>query len=173
MKISILIVPVILSCLTEWYDFMSCRSLYTGRAKRLRMKETITSENDDRLQVWLPQFLQWLDKGNPIVRNKEETEQLTRFTYLSIKHTGKAILEMVPYIFQEVGNEIQYIMLGKFTSDYLENHFGWLRVLAGVQYTAPVATLMQAEKRIRIQRIMTVSTILYNNFFYEFDILFC
>lgn len=99
--------------------------------------------------------------------NKAKTQakdgaRLTQQTLNAIVHTLNAITQLVPYIFEKIDG-VEYLLLGKFTSDFLENHFGWLRVILQCCYAAKGAKFMCAEKKIRTIRLIKV---IFLNFTY-------
>lgn len=101
------------------------RNVYYGSHMRKPMCEPIKSPDDWRLITWLQNYIMWLEKWNPIkirVTSKTiikpgeeelyEKEQLTRNTFLALKHTLTAIRQMVPYIFENIEG-VNYVLLGK------------------------------------------------------------
>ena len=58
---------------------------------------------------------------------------------------------------------MNYVLLGKFQTDDLENRFGRYRQLAGGQYHISLRQLYESEKRLRIQSLLTLKSHTFGN----------
>ncbi|KAH9363538.1 hypothetical protein HPB48_005929 [Haemaphysalis longicornis] len=74
-------------------------------------------------------------------------------------HTGKfwreldlSEPELSRYCLEEL--HFKYVLLGKFQTDALDDHFGRYRQLAGAQYHISVRQLYECEKKLRLQKLL-------------------
>ena len=72
---------------------------------------------------------------------------LTSATAEANAQTFKAIVECVRYLITE--KRLSKILVGKFSSDSLEQRFGWLWQLSGTNFYISCKQLLEAEKQIR------------------------
>ncbi|CAN7949992.1 unnamed protein product, partial [Ixodes pacificus] len=74
---------------------------------------------------------------------------LTSDTHTALRLTSYALIELSRYCLEELGFE--YVLLGKFQTDCLEERFGRYRQLSGSQYHASNTQAFESEKKIRLQ----------------------
>ena len=72
--------------------------------------------------------MKWLDKWSTI----NDKDRLTKETFTALHHTTTALLEISEYCLEEPN--ANYVLLGKFQTDYLEARFGQYRQFAGEQH---------------------------------------
>lgn len=94
---------------------------------------------------YLSVFCDWLQKGKD-----SGLKGLSKPTFECAIRSCKAILSLVPYLFERYPN-LDFILLGNICSDFLEGRFGWWRQLCGGNYYNSVIQFLQAEKTIRIR----------------------
>lgn len=139
--------------ITKWWSIVNVKTPLKGKHLRdiyqepMVKKSFSNSQLDPKLE-FLYNMLKWLDaweQGN--FPNK-----LTRQTHTALVHTIYGITEIVQYCLTEL--HINYVLLGKFQTDPLENRFGKYRQLAGGHYHISIRQLYESEKRLRIRSIL-------------------
>ena len=56
-----------------------------------------------------------------------------------------------------IEREFEYVLLGQFQSDVIEQRFGWYRQLSGANYFVSVRQILEAEKSIRVRSLFKFS----------------
>ncbi|CAN7945910.1 unnamed protein product, partial [Ixodes pacificus] len=116
-----------------------------GRRLKDAFQEPITSM--DVVQVgFLSTFVDWLDTWRNLGTS---TGLLTSDTHTALRLTLYALIKLSRYCLEELGFE--YILLGKFQTDCLEERFGRYGQLSGSQYHVSIAQVLNSEKKIRLQ----------------------
>ena len=78
---------------------------------------------------------------------------MSQQTFEAAIRTWKAMIELVKYLFARYPN-LEFILLGNISSDYLEEWFGWYRQLCRAKYYNSVYQFLQAEKTIRLRSLV-------------------
>lgn len=97
-------------------------------------------------------MLNWLETW----KSGEFSNKLTSQTHTALYHTIYGILEILKYCFNEL--KMNFVLLGKFQTDSLEDRFGKYRQLAGGQYHISLRQLYESEKRLRVQSLLTLKS---------------
>ena len=74
---------------------------------------------------------------------------LTNETFIALSHTIKTVLILIPNLLQP--HNLKYILLSKFQTDNLENHFGLYRQLSGCNYLILVKDVIYSERKLKIK----------------------
>ena len=93
---------------------------------------------------YITSFLAWLEDWK-----ERKTPGLSIPTFKAAIRTCKAV------IFDRYEN-LEYILLGNISSDFLEGRFGWWRQMCGGNYYNSVAQFLQAEKTIRLRSLISM-----------------
>lgn len=143
--------------ITIWWKIVNVKTPFKGKHKRDIYQEPIIKkqltdiELDPKIE-FLEKMLSWLDTWEPSSFSKT----LTRQTRTALSHTLHGLLEITKYCFNELG--MNYVLLGKFQTDPLEDRFGKYRQMAGGHYHISLRQLYETEKRLRIQSILTLQS---------------
>ena len=86
---------------------------------------------------------------------------LTRETFLAIKQTLSALIDLVPYLLEEL--HFNYILLRFFQSNNLESRFGWYRQMHGGNYLISMKQVIQSERKIRTISLLQQTEMLTSN----------
>jgi len=120
--------------------------------------EPITGLSDHKL-TWLRSFYSWL-----CAWDSQKIDQrhgvLSRETMFSLKHTIDAMCRLCEYLLTTpvCGQQMKYVLLGKFQTDNLEFRFGQYRQMSGANYNVSVTQIMESEKKLKIMSMMKVVT---------------
>lgn len=156
--------------ITTWWKIVNVKTPLKGKHKRDIFQEPVvkqksTDVSHDAKLVFLQKMLIWLDTW----KSQNYSNKLTRQTHAALTHTIYGLLEIIEYCFEEL--DMNYLLLGKFQTDPLENRFGKYRQIAGGHYHVSLRQLYESEKRLRIQSIMTLKSRNYGDIaidkFYE------
>jgi len=118
--------------------------------------EPIMGLMDHKLQ-WLRSFHDWLTAWES---QKIEQRQgvLSRETMFALKHTVGTMCQLCEYLLTTpvCGQQMNYVLLGKFQTDALEFRFGQYRRMSGTNYNVSVTQIMESEKKLKIMSLMKV-----------------
>ena len=92
---------------------------------------------------FLSVFCDWLESWNSIFG---KNGKLTKETFTALHHTTYAFLELNKYCIEEL--KMQYILPGRFQTDYLEEKFDQYRRLSGDHYNIPIQQVFECEKSL-------------------------
>lgn len=137
-----------------WWKIINVKTTLKGQRLRDIFQEPIVKSHlEDDLKIkFLRNLLNWLDAW----KSSSALNKLTTQTHTAWSHTVHGILEIISYCFNELN--LNYILLGKFQTDPLEDRFGKYRQLAGGQYHISLRQLYESEKRLRIQSLLTLKS---------------
>jgi hypothetical protein len=127
-----------------------CNVKYPFQGQRLNdaFCEPIVGLSDPKL-VWLRSFHNWL-----CVWDGQKIDQrhgvLSRETTFSLKHTVYIMCRLCEYLLTTpvCGQQMKYVLLGKFQTDNLEFRFGQYRQMSGANYNVSVTQIMESEKKL-------------------------
>lgn len=137
-----------------WWKIINVKTPLKGQRLRDIFQEPIVKGHlEDDLKIkFLRNLLNWLDMW----KSSSALNKLTTQTHTAWSHTVYGILQIISYCFNELN--LNYILLGKFQTDPLEERFGKYRQLAGGQYHISLRQLYESEKRLRIQSVLTLQS---------------
>ncbi|XP_077486819.1 uncharacterized protein LOC144098174 [Amblyomma americanum] len=78
-----------------------------------------------------------------------DTDALTTDTHAALRLTTYSLIEICRYCFDEL--HLEYVLLGKFQTDSLEERFGRYRRLCGTKYHVSIQQIYEAETKLRLQ----------------------
>lgn len=132
----------------DWFDTINVKTPGYEVRKKNEKKAAIWMENRVRILNFLEKFSSWLVKW----QENGNRQGLSRETFSSLIHTVNGIIRLAQNLMDKRG--LQYILLGKICSDSLEQRFGWYRQLCGANYFNSVPQFLQAEKNIRLRKLV-------------------
>lgn len=143
---------------SKWWKIVNVKTPLKGQRLRDDFQTPITSENpDDPKFIFLRKMIHWLDTW----KSGDFPCKLSAQTHTALSHTIHGMLEITQYCFQEL--KMNYVLLGKFQTDPLEQRFGKYRQSSGGQYHISIRQLYESEKRLRIQSLLTLSSRTFGN----------
>ena len=128
------------------WNVLNVKTPYVGRQKRDELREPISNSNTMPL-AFLREYAGFLEEWE----NSGE-RGFTAETFLAVRHTTLATAEMAEYLLET--GLFQYILTAMFTSDPIEERFGWYRQLGGGNFYISVRQLLEAEKKIRVMSLV-------------------
>lgn len=137
-----------LKLIRRWWNLLNIKSEFSGQAKLDANREPINSSNLDRLQ-FLKSFVTWLQDWE-----NSDKHGLSKETFLCAKQTSSSMAELIPYLLNE--RKLNFVLTAKLQSDQLEGRFGRYRRSAGTNYFISVRQILEAEKAIRIQSLVSI-----------------
>jgi len=75
----------------------------------------------------------------------------------ALSHTSATIVHLVKYVLTKL--EVNYILLAKIQTDNSEKRFGEYRQLCGANYNLSVLQVLEAEKKLRVSSLLSLSSI--------------
>jgi hypothetical protein len=84
---------------------------------------------------------------------------LTLDTYHALSHTTRSLISLIK--FSLLSLNVNYVLTGKFQTDNLERTFGKYRNLSGSNYNVSVQQVMEAEHKIRLNKLLGIQSARY------------
>ncbi|XP_077498110.1 uncharacterized protein LOC144108803 [Amblyomma americanum] len=135
-----------------WWRIVNVKTPHKGRRVKDSLQEPVQSVNDQQL-TFLSGIIDWLDAWKSVTMS---SGTLTRETHTALRLTCYSLVEVCRYCLEEL--KFKYVLLGKFQTDALEDRFGSYRRLAGRNYHISVRQLYESEKKLRLQKLLTLPT---------------
>ena len=135
-----------LQIIRDWFDVMNAKSQYGEQKSRNERRASVSF--DDRKQLdYLRDFHEWLITWNALDGRglSRETFQTARITTINFVHLANYLLDK---------KNVDYILFGLISQDFLEGRFGWHRQLLGGNYFHASLNFLQAERKIRIMSLV-------------------
>ena len=148
-----------MSVIIKWSNVVNVKTLFKGKVKRLEDAEPVASTDSSNLE-FLQKFVLWLEAWEDIqiiVNNNSvsfRAFKLSKGTYFALHHTSQALILCTQYLLCEM--EFNYVLLGKFQTDNLENRCGLYRIMSGCNYNVSVSQVLESEKKIKIMKVLKV-----------------
>lgn len=139
-----------LALIRRFWNTVNCKSSSHAQQKRDQSRKSI-DKNDLSQVVFLREFYDWICAWEELCA-QEDLKGLTKETFLALKQTCLGLSDLAVYLLDT--NRLDYVLLGKISTDPLESRFGWFRQLAGANYFLSVRQFFEAEKKIRIQALI-------------------
>ena len=136
--------------IVTWWDTVNVSTPNKGNRLKNEFKKPIICKETET-KKFLKQFLDWLRKWEMA----QTAGKLTKETFIALKHTTQALLEISEYCFHKLG--ARYVLLGKFQTDSLEARFGQYRQLAGGKYDVSLRQVFECEKKLRLLSVLKLS----------------
>lgn len=129
----------------KWWHVVNVKSPSKGRRLRDPLQDPVRSLTGKQIE-FLNNFLDWLDTWRDI---KMDTGALSTETHSALRLTCYALVELCRYCLEELN--FDYVLLGKFQTDSLEERFGQYRRLSGTNYHISIQQVFESEKKLRLQ----------------------
>ena len=136
-----------LQIIRDWFDVINVKRL--GQAgRKLNERRNEITKSDRRQLEYLSDFFDWLEKWEQSCGKKG----LSSETFYTAKVTTKNFISLGNYLLDQ--KDIDFVLLGLISQDFLEGRFGWRRQLCGGNYLNSVLQFLQAERSIRIRSLV-------------------
>ena len=134
----------------DWFNTVNVKSMDYGKRQRDERRNPIRRDTVDEDLSYMNKFCEWLECWKSC-----GTAGLSRQTFEAAIQTCKALTSLVHYLFDRYEN-LDYVLLGNISSDFLEGRFGWWRQMCGGNYYNSVTQFLQAEKAIHIRSLVSM-----------------
>ena len=135
----------------DWFNSVNVKSKDYGHRKRDERRRAIHRETMYDDLSYISDFAGWLKRWQSL----EQNQGLTKQTFECAIRSCECITALIPYLF-ELYPDLDFILLGNISSDFLEGRFGWWRQLCGGNYYNAVVQFLQAEKTIRLRSLVNM-----------------
>lgn len=139
----------------KWFDIQNVlRANETLNEDKMALKRE-TYQNSPSF-LFLKQFVVYLDVWARMIEGKPlaSRQGLTKMTHSALRFTTQSTIEFVEYMF-EFHPEVDYLLLGKLSSDPIEDCFGKLRWFAGNSYRISVTQALESLKKMRMRTTLS------------------
>lgn len=140
-----------LKIIRKWWNIASVRNMSVGFHKRNESKKPVTQQCPEQLH-FLEDFAQWLKQWQTSASKKTSLSSETFFCALQ---TSLSLPSLAKYLLQE--KSLNYVLLGKVSSDPIERRFGHYRQLSGGNFYVSVRQILESEKLIRVKSLVKYS----------------
>jgi hypothetical protein len=131
------------------WNITNVKTPNVGQKKRDDSRQPIREPTDENL-LYLLEFAAWVKEW------RGQTKlSLTKETTTAVHQTCTALVELARHMLTD--RQFQYVLLGQFQSDAIEQRFGWYRQLSGANYYVSVRQVLEAEKSIRVRSLIKLS----------------
>ena len=86
--------------------------------------------------------------------NSKRASKLSNETSFALRHITSTLVNICRYLLSEV--KFDYILLGKFQTDNLENRFGLCRRMCGLTTTFLSTEVLESRKKLRVMNLLKV-----------------
>lgn len=131
-----------------WWNIVNVKTPRKGQRLRDQLQGPIVSSSCPQLE-FLERIVQWLDHWRSL---EHDNGRLTRETHIAFSHTTHALHELAIYCLKEL--HFEYVLLGKFQTDSLEDRFGKYRQLSGANYHVSIRQIYESENKLRLQKVL-------------------
>lgn len=145
-----------LKLVRKWWDIMIVKTTGLGKRKRKEDKDPIRSNTSHQLE-FLEQFCIWLQEWK---LQNNFSKALSSETFQCIIQTCKSLPQLVVFLLNH--GALDYVLVGKISSDPIERHFGKYRQMAGANYFISVRQILESEKRIRLKSLVKFTKLSLN-----------
>lgn len=132
---------------------MNVKNYLKGKLKRDNYSNPVFGAQDEKLE-YLRKFILWLEEW----KKHPKCKGLTDDTHAAALLTTRSMIAICEYVFAKFP-DVKYVLLGKIQSDPIEARFGRYRNLSGCNYNISVAQVMEAEKKIRLHRLLKTNSL--------------
>ena len=130
----------------DWFNILNVKSIDYGVRKMDERRNAVQRESVTADLSYITKFTSGWNLG------KENTSQLVCHN----KHLMQlSVLAKPSYLFERYPN-LNYILLGNVSSDFLEGRFGWWRQLCGGTFYNSVTQFLQVEKTNRLRSVVSM-----------------
>lgn len=137
-----------LKVVETWWKIVNVKSPSKGRRLRDDLQTPIAEKLCPQVE-FLETIMQWLDVWEGL---KFDNGIFTRETHSALRLTTEALVKIVSYCLEDL--RFDYVLLGKFQTDCLEERFGKYRQLSGSQYHVSIRQVFESERKLRLQRAL-------------------
>lgn len=143
----------------KWWTIVNIKNPVVYKIKLKTDAAPFKSTTDERLE-FLEKFLTWINHWkeiSQIIFNGDGC--LTQDTSNALYHTTHCLITIIKYSLDSL--KIDYVLPGKFQTDNLERTFGKYRHLCGSNYNVSVQQVLEAEHKIRVNKLLGIRSARY------------
>jgi hypothetical protein len=129
---------------------------YGEKGKAIKKNKKKTFNNIGERFEFLEKFLKWLEQWKQMSYGQGF---LTLDTYHALSHTTRSLISLIKFLLQSLN--VNYVLTGKFQTDNLERTFAKYRNLLGSNYNVSVQQVMEAEHKIRLNKLLGIQSARY------------
>jgi hypothetical protein len=148
-------IKIILKCWTT----VNIKNQLISTIKLNNDAKPFNNVGDERFE-FLEKFLKWLEQWKQMSYGQGF---LTLDTYHALSHTTRSLISLIK--FSLLSLNVNYVLTGKFQTDNLERTFGKYRNLSGSNYNVSVQQVMEAEHKIRLNKLLGIQSARYGLIF--------
>lgn len=137
-----------LELITKWWSIVNVKTCNKGIRLRDELQSPIASVTSPQVH-FLVNIVEWLDLWQSL---RFDTGVLTRETHSALRLTTDTLVKVTKYCLNEL--HFDYVLLGKFQTDSLEERFGKYRQLSGAQYHISIRQVYESERKLRLQNVL-------------------
>lgn len=145
----------------KWWTLVNIKNPVIHTIKLNSIAKPFHSINDERLS-FLTNFTIWINHWRDcceIIFNGEGF--LTQDTSKAICHSTECLINIIKYSLESLN--VDYVLTGKFQTDNLERTFGKYRNLCGSNYNVSVQQVLEAEHKIRVNKLLGIRSARYGH----------
>jgi hypothetical protein len=147
----------------KWWTIVNIKNKLISTIKLNNDAKPFNNVGDERFE-FLEKFLKWLEQWKQISYGQGF---LTLDTYHALSHTTRSLISLIK--FSLLSLNVNYVLTGKFQTDNLERTFGKYRNLSGSNYNVSVQQVMEAEHKIRLNKLLGIQSARYGLIKFSFD----
>jgi hypothetical protein len=152
-------IKIILKCWT----IVNIKNQLISTIKLNNDAKPFNNVGDERFE-FLEKFLKWLEQWKQVSYGQGF---LTLDTYHALSHTTRSLISLIK--FSLLSLNVNYVLTGKFQTANLERTFGKYRNLSGSNYNVSVQQVMEAEHKIRLNKLLGIQSARYGLIKFSFD----
>ncbi|XP_075739881.1 uncharacterized protein LOC142785325 [Rhipicephalus microplus] len=137
-----------LELITKWWSIVNVKTCNKGIRLRDELQSPIASVTSPQVHFLL-NIVEWLDLWQSL---RFDAGVLTRETHSALRLTTETLVKVAEYCLNELN--FDYVLLGKFQTDSLEERFGKYRQLSGAQYHISIRQVYESERKLRLQNVL-------------------
>ena len=139
-----------LNIIAKWWNTLNVKTPSKSKRKRHADFEKISKGNLETITIFFTNIVHWIDQWK-----SSEKPGLTNQTFNTFKQTSTTMPLLAEYLLAEM--PLEYVLIGKIQSDFLEMRFGRYRQLNGANYFATERQFLHAEKAIGVKSLIKFS----------------
>ena len=137
----------------DFWNIINVKDQFAAVRSRDVNRNAIRSSEDPRLQRLLDTAT--MAQSMAARQQRKRVKQLTRDTATALAHTCRGVVDLCKYL---LSTGFEYVLLGKFTTDYLEKEFGKLRQGSGGTYFITVQGVLEKVCIMKTKLLLNLGT---------------
>ena len=143
----------------RFWNLANAKNVDMSKRKRNPSMSVVHDTSSNQLSFLLD-FLNWICEWERISK-KNKCGGLSSETFFCLRQTALALRGITFYLLEE--KYLDYVCMGKLSSDPIERRFGRYRQMSGGNYFVSVKQILEGEKCIRLQSLARLSSFDFHN----------